>query len=94
MSWHVGDVWEPQATITDPKSATPTKPVKPGSCVFTFRSYRGVETKPAVTEVSEGVYGAAYVLTEAGECSVSVTTTAPYQASQPASIPVKPAFDE
>ena len=94
MAWHVGDVWEPVSTVTDPKSATPTKPVKPGSCVYTFKSYRGVETKPAVTEVSEGVFQAAQELTEPGEWSVSVTTTAPFKASQPASIPVKPAFDE
>lgn len=92
--YHVGDVWEPAATVTNPKSATPTKPVKPGSCVFTFKSSRGAESKPAVTETAEGIFTAPQELTEPGVWSVSVTTTAPYKASQPASIPVKPAFDE
>ena len=92
MAWHPGDVWEPVATVTDPKSATPEKPVKPGSCVFTFKSQRGVETKPAVTETSEGVFTAAQELTEPGTWEVSVTTTAPFKASQPGQIPVSPKF--
>jgi nitrogen fixation protein FixH len=94
MAWHTGDVWEPKSTVTNPKAADPTKPVKPGSCVYTFKSHKGAETNPSVTEVSEGVFEAAQELTEPGEWTVSVTTTAPFRASQPASIPVKPAFDE
>ena len=91
--WHVGDVWEPVATVTNPQ-ANPSEPVEPGSITFTFLSYKGKETVVTATKVSTGVYKASIELTEAGQWKVSVETTAPYQASQPAAILVKPAFDE
>lgn len=94
MAWHVFDVWEPKATITNPQATEPDTPVEPGSVTFTFLSYKGVETIVAATKVSVGVWKSSIELTEAGEWAVSVETTAPYQASQPASIPVKPRFDE
>lgn len=93
-AFHVGDVWEPQATITNPQSETPDTPVEPGSVTFTFLSPEGVETKGTATKVSVGVWKSSIELTEAGIWKVSVESTAPYKASQPAQIPVKPAFDE
>jgi hypothetical protein len=93
MAWHTGDVWEPKSTVTNPQSATPDEPVEPGSITFTFLSCKGVETVGTPTKVSAGVWKASSELTEAGEWAVSVETTSPYQASQPASIPVKPRFD-
>jgi hypothetical protein len=93
-AFHVGDVWEPQATITNPQSSEPEKPVEPGSVTFTFLSPKGVETKGTAAKVSVGVWKSSIELTEAGIWTVSVKTTSPYQASQPAQIPVKPAFDE
>jgi hypothetical protein len=94
MTFHVGDVWTPQATITNPASATPAEPVEPNSVTFTFLSYRGVETVGTPTKVSTGVWKSSIELTEPGIWKVSVETSTPYQASQPARIPVKPAFDE
>jgi hypothetical protein len=94
MAWHVGDIWEPEATVTDPESAEPATPVEPDSITFTFLSYRGVETKGTATNISTGVWKSSIELTEAGIWKVSVETAAPYKASQPAQIPVKPAFDE
>jgi hypothetical protein len=92
--WHVGDIWIPQATITNPASETPDEPVEPGGIVFTFLSYKGVETVGTATRVSTGVWKSSIELTEAGIWKVSVETTSPYKASQPAQIPVKPAYDE
>jgi hypothetical protein len=93
VAYHVGDIWEPKATVTNPQSATPEEPVEPGSITFTFKSYKGVETPGTATKVSTGVYKSSIKLTEAGEWSVSVETTSPYEASQPETIPVKPRFD-
>lgn len=93
MAWHVGDVWEPQATITNPESATPDEPVEPGSVTFTFLSFKGVETVGTAAKVSAGVWKSSIELTEAGMWKVSVETASPYQASQPAAIPVKSQFD-
>jgi hypothetical protein len=61
---------------------------------FTFESTKGVKTIGSATKVSVGVWKSSIELTEAGIWKVSVQTTSPYQASQPAQIPVKPAFDE
>ena len=94
VSWHVLDIWEPHATITNPQSETPDTPVEPGSVTFTFQSYKGKETTGTPTKVSVGVWKSSIGLTEAGIWKVSVATTAPYKASQPAQIQVKPAFDE
>jgi hypothetical protein len=94
MAWHVGDVWEPVVTITNPQSETPSEPVEPGSVVFTFLSYKGVETVGTATKVATGIWKSSIELTERGVWKVSVETTSPYKASQPAEIPVKPAFDE
>jgi hypothetical protein len=93
MAWHEGDIWEPVATITNPQAENPDEPVEPGSVTFTFRSYKGVETAGTATKVTVGVWKSSIELTEAGEWSVSVQTTAPYKASQPATIPVKPKFN-
>lgn len=94
MGWHVGDVWEPEATITNPASPEPNAPVEPSSVIFMFLSYKGVETVGTATKVSTGVWKSSIELTEPGVWKVSVVTTSPYKASQPAQIPVKPAFDE
>jgi hypothetical protein len=94
MAWHVGDIWTPQATITNPESETPDAPVEPGSVTFTFLSYKGVETVGTPTKVSTGVWKSSIELTEPGVWKVSVESTSPYKASQPEQIPVKPAFDE
>ena len=92
--YHVGDIWEPEATITNPQSVTPDTPVEPGSVTFTFLSYKGMETVGTASKVSTGVWKSSIELTEAGMWRVSVITGSPYKASQPAQIPVKPAFDE
>lgn len=94
MAFHVGDVWVPQATITNPASPTPNEPVEPGGVTFTFLSYKGVQTLGTATKVSTGIWKSSIELTEPGIWKVSVETSSPYQASQPAQIPVKPAFDE
>jgi hypothetical protein len=61
---------------------------------FTFLSYRGVEIAGSAWRTTTGVWQSSVELTEAGVWKVSVETSAPYKASQPAQIPVKPAFDE
>lgn len=90
-SFHVGDLWMPIATVTSPETGDV---VEPGGISFTFLSYRGVEIAGSVWRNSTGVWQSSVELTEAGYWKVSVETTAPYKASQPAQIPVKPAFDE
>lgn len=94
MAWHEGDVWKPKATITNPEASEPTRPVEPGSVTFTFLSPKGVKSTGTPTKIEVGVWRSEQELTEAGIWKVSVKTTSPYQASQPAQIPVKPAFDE
>lgn len=91
MAYHVSDVWVPQATVTNPETKAI---VEPGSITFTFLSPKGVQTTGTPTKVSEGVWKSSIELTEPGIWKVSVVTGSPYKASQPAQIPVKPAFDE
>jgi hypothetical protein len=92
--WHVGDVWEPEATVTSPASSEPTTPVEPGSITFTFESPKGAKTEGTATKVSKGVWKSSQELTEPGYEKVSVTTDSPFQASQPAQIPVRATFTE
>lgn len=93
MSWHVGDVWEPKATITNPQSAKPEEPVEPGTITFTFKSPKGKETTGTTTKLATGVYQSKQKLTEPGIWYVSVITTEPFEASQPAAIPVEDKFE-
>jgi hypothetical protein len=93
MAYHVGDVWKPKATITNPESATPETPVEPGSVAFVFESPKGVKSTGTPTKVEVGVWRSEQELTERGEWKVSVTTTAPYKASEPEQISVKGQFE-
>jgi hypothetical protein len=88
--WHVGDVWEPQATVTN--NAEPPEVVEPGAIAFTVQSPSGAETKPTPTKLKTGVWKAAVKLNAQGSWRLSVSTTAPYEATQPADIYVLPAF--
>lgn len=87
--FHVGDVWEPESTVTNPASAEPEKPVEPGTIAFTFESPRGVQTTGSNKKVAEGKWKSSQKLTEAGGWKVSVITTGSFEASQPAEIQVK-----
>lgn len=90
--FHVGDVWEPEGTIT-PKGST--TPVKPGSITITFVAPSG-KTHPseATTELSTGVYTGKIKLTEPGFWGVNFDTTEPYEASAPSQIVVHPKYGE
>jgi len=90
-AFHVGDLWIPTATVTSPETDAV---VEPGGITFTFLSYRGAGIAGSAWRTSTGVWRSSIELTEAGFWKVSVETTAPYKASRPAQIPVKPAFDE
>lgn len=88
-AFHVGDVWVPVATVTNPETG---EAVEPDGITFTFKSYRGVETIGTPTKVSTGVWKSSIELIEPGIWVVSVETTGAYKASQPESIPVAPRF--
>jgi nitrogen fixation protein FixH len=84
MTFHVGDIWVPVATITDP---TTEQPVKPTTVTFHFKTPAGTETTGTVTEKTTGVYESTIELTEPGTWTVSIQSTGNgYQASTPAQI--------
>jgi hypothetical protein len=87
--WHVGDVWKPRATVIDPETETA---VEPGAVSFSFLSPRGKRIAGTPVKIKTGVYTAAVELSEPGPWSVSVESTAPYQASQPEAISVLERF--
>lgn len=91
MSWHVGDTWVANATVTKPGTETPEKP---GGCTYVFLAPSGKETTVTPTETSTGKFEGQAELTEPGFWKLSVSTTAPWKAATSAEIRVLPKFGE
>jgi hypothetical protein len=89
MTFHVGDIWEPVTTISDPKTKGPADPT---TVQVTVTPPTGIANAPlAMTKVVSGEYTARINLTEPGRWHAAVVTTGEWQGSKPESITVKPA---
>ena len=84
MIFHAGDIWEPEATIKNPRTGALDEP---STVSFTFKSPKGRETSPLATKQSEAKWTSTVELTEPGIWKVSVKTTSP-KGSQPAQVRV------
>lgn len=85
-TFHAGDIWLPEATITNPKTKAP---VDPSTVTITVTKPNG-ETLPPMpmTRVAEGVYTMIVGLTEPGKWRAVILATGDYQGAEPESITV------
>lgn len=85
MTFYTGDLWIPEATITDEKTQNP---VDPTAVVATVTAPSHTVTTPAVTKTNVGVYTCSVPLTEAGKWHVAFVGTGEHQGAKPETITV------
>lgn len=88
-TWHVGDVWNAEATITAPGEDTP---VDPTSITATFVNPNSKVTAATVTRIEKGKYVASIKLTTPGNWQCNFQAAGNYEASEPESIKVFPRY--
>lgn len=86
-TFYVGDVWEPEDTITDPRTKAK---VDPDLVIVTVTAPGLAISTPAVTRVEAGVYTARIPLTEPGKWKVAFVSTGAYKGATRESITVLP----
>ena len=87
MNWYVGDIWEIDATITDPDTGSK---VDPSTVTLTVTNPKGETGAPvSMTKTAVGEYNVTTSLTEAGQWHAVINTTGTYQAAKPETITVQ-----